>query len=266
MICKFFAAVLAFFISLTAFAYDFTAADELFARRDESPQVLAEARSAYKFIVPQVVGAEKIYAVEQLARLSYFEGVTSKNPEHIKKVAMEAYDMLEIIRVVDGVTPAHYYYWKAACLAAWIKETGVLSALSRTKEIVDLVEKGIATDPTYEGGGFHRIGSAVYARLPVINPLGPKQDLVRAEQYLNKALNAPAYAGAEYPATSTGDYYFEVFEAQADILVKRNKRADAIAVLKAAIQRIDDGDFSPEREPEARGQRANLQRALIDIQ
>lgn len=229
-----------------AFAYDFSAADAAYAGREDASKA-ALARDLYTQALPSVSGPEKIYAVEQLARVDYYEG--NKTPEsddaNRKKIFKRCMDNVENIKATSTTHPA-YNYWRGLCLASWAKANGVLKSLEKAGEIIDLIEKGRALDETYEGGGFFRLGSAVYLNLP---PLFGG-DVDKAWDYSQKGIASPAYAGSKNPDTDTGNYYYAVYLYAAQIAAKRDGKDAARAIANEAIERIEAGDVAPDRAPE----------------
>lgn len=254
------AAILVLSYGAQAYAYDFTAADEAFNARAQGASKIAEARSGYEAALPQVSGDEKIYAVEQIGKLAYYESLlATTSKDQTKKVTQECYDLTSQISpdAIHSQVP-QYYYWRSVCLSVWGVANGVLASLGRSAEVASLFEEGIKVDSTYEGGGFYRLGAAVYLKLPPINPVGPSGDVRKAADYADKAIASPAYAGAIDPATSTGDYYYNAFEYKAEILLKQGNKAKAIEVLDGAIRRIESGDLPVGREAETAEQLRTL--------
>jgi len=233
-------------LATTAYAYDFSPADAAFKGRTDSAKA-AKARELYGKALVTVSGAEKIYAVEQLARVDYYEG--NKTPESDadsrKKIFQRCMDNVESIKSTAAAKPA-YNYWRGLCLASWAKANGVLQSLAKAGELIDLVEKGRGLDETYEGGGFFRLGAAIYLNLPAA--FGGNVD--KAWDYSQKAIASAAYAGSTSPDTDTGNYYYAVYLYSAQVAAKRDSKAAARAIAAEAIERIEAGDVSPDREPE----------------
>lgn len=233
-------------VAVQAFAYDFSAADAAFAGRTDAAQA-ALARDLYSKSLASVSGDEKIYAVEQLARVDYYEG--NKTPEsddaNRKKIFKRCMDSVENIKSTASSHPA-YNYWRGLCLASWAKANGVLKSLEKAGEIIELIEKGRGVDETYEGGGFFRLGAAVYLNLP---PLFGG-DVNKAWDYSQKAIASAAYAGSKSPDTDTGNYYYAVYLYASQIAAKRDSKDAARAIANEAIERIEAGDVSPDRAPE----------------
>lgn len=253
-------------VSVTAFGFDFGAADALFAQREEGAAKIAEARAAYTTGLTNLNGAEKIYAVEQLARLDYYEGLglgEQGNKDARKAIYNRCLDTVEnhISPAKIGPTP-QYYYWKASCLALWGNANGISASLGRIPELLRLINDGLTTDTRYEGGGLNRLASAVYLKIPEI--FGGGVD--KAFEFSTRALSSQAYPGSLDPATSTGDYFFNVYDHRAQALAKKGRKAEAIALLKEALERIDGGDLPVGREPETRMHKRDLEATLAALQ
>lgn len=252
---KFIAMFVIALFARTAFGFDFSSADSLFEQREQGFEAIQRATHAYKSSLREgLTPDEKVYVVEQVGRLSLYEGLLANDDnETVKRVALECYELTEVIQNTHAKTPVQYYFWRALCLAGWAKANGVVQSLSRSKELIDLVEQGIATgDASYEGGGLFRIAAAAYMRLPALNPLGPAGDLNKALEYANKSLSAPAYGGAIDPATATGDYFFQIYQVLGEVLYLLGRKDEAIRALERALERVRNGDVSPNRMPESR--------------
>jgi hypothetical protein len=250
-------------IAATAFAYDFSAADAAFANRTDAAQA-AQAISLYQGALGQTPGTEKIYAVEQLGRLDYYLGnsLPESNAAGRKVVFQRCLDNTDSINPskYGSDTPA-YRYWKALCLASWAKANGVLASLEKAGEVIENIEKGKALDETYEGGGFYRVGSAVYLNLPAV--FGGSVD--KAWDYAQKAISSPAYSGALNPDTETGNYHYGVYLYAAQIAAKREGKPEAKAIVQAALDRINSGDIPVGREPETAISKAELEAYLSTL-
>jgi tetratricopeptide (TPR) repeat protein len=252
--------------SLSALGFDFGSADALFALREQGTARIAEARAAYTTALTNLSGPEKIYAVEQLARLDYYEGLLL-GEQGSKDARKEIYN--RCVETVEanlapakvGPTP-QYFYWKGTCLALWGNANGVSASLGRIPELVKLINDGQSTDVRYEGGGFYRLGAAVYLKIPEIFGGGVDKTF----EFTTRALSSQPFPGSVDPATATGDYFFNVFDYRAQALAKKGRKAEAIALLKEAIERIDGGDLPVGREPETRLHRRDLANALASLQ
>lgn len=252
-------------VSVTALAFDFGAADALYAQREQGSAKIAEARSAYATGLTNLNGAEKIYAVEQLARLDYYEGLLlgdQGSKDTRKAIYQRCIDTLDnhISPAKIGPTP-QFYYWRASCLALWGNANGVSASLGRIPELLRLINDGLATDTRYEGGGLYRLASAVYLKIPEIFGGGVEKSF----DFNNRALSSAAFPGAQDPSTSTGNYFYNVYDQRAQALAKKGRKAEAIALLDEALERIDAGDLPVGREPETRLHRRDIEVTLASL-
>jgi hypothetical protein len=253
-------------LSVSAFAFDFGSADALFEQREQGSAKIAEAREAYASDLTNLNGAEKIYAVEQLARLDYFEGLTlgnNGNKEARKAIYQRCLNTLDanIAPAKIGPNP-QYYYWKASCLALWGNANGVSASLGKIPELLRLINDGQALDTRYEGGGLYRLASAVYLKIPEIFGGGVDKSI----DFNNRALASEAFPEAKDPATATGDYFYNVYDQRAQALAKKGRKAEAIALLTEAIERIEAGDLPAGREPETRLHLRDIEETLASLQ
>ena len=240
------------FPGMGAKAANFTDADQLFKRRAEGSSVISEARTHYLNQLPSANNDEFSYAVEQVARLDAYEGLKliDTEPTQRQQIFSRCLTDLDNYKVQQRGPAAFFYYWKSVCLAQWARANGVLESLFRTNELFGYLDSGEAIDRTYEGGGFARIRGAALAKLPPINPFGPRQDLNRSKQLLEASIASPAWGGSHTPEWDTGDYYYSTYFYLAETLVAMNRQADALQVIDDATARIDAGDIPVAREPE----------------
>lgn len=233
-------------------AFDFTAADQLFTHRGEGSAQLEQARSSYLSLIPRLSGSDRAYAIEQIARLDALAGLKlmDTNPAERRRLFERCMtDLDQHNPQVHGNLP-FFYYWKSVCLAQWARANGVLESLFRVDELFRYLSAGEALDSTYEGGGFARIRGATLAKLPPINPFGPRQDLTRSRQLLESSIASPAYSHSQSPEWDTGDFYYSTYFYLGETLVAMGREAEALDVLNEAMARIDGGDVPPTRSPE----------------
>jgi tetratricopeptide (TPR) repeat protein len=252
--------------SLTAVAVDFSSADALFEQRELGSAKIAEARRAYTTDLTNLNGAEKIYAVEQLARLDYYEGLllgNNGNKESRKVIYQRCLNTLDehIAPAKIGPNP-QFYYWKASCLALWGNANGISASLGKIPELLRLINDGLELDTRYEGGGLFRLASAVYLKIPEIFGGGVDKSM----NFNNRALASEAFPDSKDPATATGDYFFNVYDQRAQALAKKGRKDEAIALLSEAIERIEAGDLPFGREPETRLHRRDIEETLASLQ
>lgn len=236
------------FASSAAFAFDFSAADAAFEKRTDAEQA-EKALGLYSDALSQTSGSEKLYAVEQLGRLDYYLGnkAPESDTEARKKIFQRCLDNVETINPsAFGSDTPQYRYFKGVCLANWAKANGILKSLEQAGELIENIETGRKLDETYEGGGFYRLGVAVYLNLP---PLAGG-DVNKAWDYYQKTIASPAYSGSKTPDTDSGNYHFAAYLYGAQVAAKRGDKAGAKAIGQEAIERIEGGDLPVGREPE----------------
>jgi hypothetical protein len=258
------ASLSAFLVASSAFAFDFSAADALFTKRGEGDQVTntRAARQAYGTSLSRVSGHELMHAVSQMNRLDFFEGMIITDNEAKKAMFEACSDRTEKL----DHAAVEYYYWKGVCLASWASANGILSSLRRSGEVESFLLKGRAIDPRFEGGGFDRVLAFVYLRVPPINPMGPTRDVKKALAAAESAIAAPAYPGEQDPSTATGEYFYNVYGVKAEILADLGRKAEGIATIQEAIERIEQGDLPVGREPETHLILRDLKNLLAELQ
>lgn len=251
--------ILLFAVATSAQAYDFTAADELFAQRastEESAETISNALAAYRAALDTVTGDEKLYAVSQIARLYIYDGDMAR-PESEKKARMRIFDncldtLEEHIHPDQvGATP-QYYYYKVYCLALWGKAAGPLRILLRAPTLKRAIREGLRLDTRYEGGGLPRMVGAVYLNSKA-RPIG----LYKPEKALALIEQAIASEGVEdraYPEILTGADVAENYYHYAEALLKNDRKSEAIEILEQTIaeyEELIELEALPEgREPE----------------
>lgn len=261
-------AVVAVCFGAQAFAADFGQADALYERRAEGVQVIEQARDAYRTELAAADEFETIYAVTQMSRLVYYQGLIVPETEKDIRQAFfkQCWDDVEAYLHPDAVGEIpEYPYWKGVCMASYAKEKGIASSLAQSRELVETIESGILLDDTYEGGGFYRLGAVVFQNLPTVNPFGPTLDLNRSVEYAELALNSSAYLEEVYPETATGDYFYNIYEYYALALARLEDTSAAKDILEGAITRIASGDIPLDRKPETEAIGVILQRVLAEL-
>lgn len=248
------------------FAYDFSAADQLFTRRGENVTVLKQAIDAYQAsLKTALTNDEKLHATENLGMLYAYRAQLIPDAQMRERIPYFTACMaaLELIKPsAKFPETVQYYYWHSVCLAYWAESNGLLSSLQRSQELYDNLLKGIKIEPTYEGGGFDRILGVILSKLPPINPFGPTGDMARALQHFRSSLASPAFSQAANPETSTGQYFFSTHCYFAEAMIVAGMRAEARALLTDALARIDNGDVSPDMLPETAVAKAKMQRLV----
>ncbi len=229
-------------------------AEQLFAARGSSPQATHQAIAAYRQLLTRPLSIlEQHHVAKRLAHLYAFAALE-----------IPMYRMQERLVIYEGcldVTPhlartgrilgmVDYYFWHAACLTLWSEARGEQTLMKRSGEIMQLVESGLELESTYEGGGFDRLMAELYVRLPVRNPYGPAGSLPLARHHIRQSLTSAPDERSASPELASGDYYYESYYIYAKTMITCGERESARTLLRLALQRIDDGDVNPEREPE----------------
>jgi tetratricopeptide (TPR) repeat protein len=255
--------VSAFLISSTAMAFDFSTAEDLFAKRGEGDRFanIAAARAAFEEARKQTTGQERAHAVQRLNRLDYYEGLLLSDEDQKKKVFQSCLDRSDDL---DSAS-VQYFYWKGVCTASWAQANGILASLKRSGEVENFLKKGKSIDSRYDGGGFDRVLAFVYLKVPAINPFGPTRDVNKALAHAEAALSSAAFPGEESPETATGEYFYNVYDAKAQALSALGRRDEAIAVAQEAISRMEQGDLPVGREPETMIILNDLKKTLKEI-
>lgn len=246
-------------VASSAQAYDFTAADELFAQRastEEGAEAISNALAAYRAALDTVTGDEKLYAVAQIARLYIYDGDMTRS-ESDKKARMRIFDncldtLEEHIHPDQvGATP-QYYYYKVYCLALWGKAAGPLRILLRAPTLKRAIREGLKLDTRYEGGGLPRMVGAVYLNKKA-RPIGlykPAKALTLIEQ----AIASEGIEDRAYPEILTGADVAENYYHYAEALLKNDRKSEAIEILEQTIaeyEELIELEALPEgREPE----------------
>lgn len=252
--------ILLFAAASIAQAYDFTAADELFAQRaptEEGAEAISKALAAYRSALDTVTGDDKLYAVSQISRLYIYDGDMTR-PESDKKARMRIFDnclntLKEYLHPDKvGATP-QYYYYKVYCLALWGKSAGPLRILVRAPALKRAISEGLKLDTRYEGGGLPRMVAAVYLNKKA-RPIG----LYKPETALELVEAAIASEGVEdraYPEILTGADIAENYYHYAEALLKNDRKDEAIEILEETITEYEElielEALPVGREPEA---------------
>jgi hypothetical protein len=255
---KLFAAALAALtLSAPAFADQWTSADSLYAQRENNRAKIADARAAYTAILNASGAAaqDKIRAATQIGRLSYYEGemlLAKTDTAERKKVFKACWDALDKIKPTSGANaiPAtpNFYFYKGLCMAFWGEAAGTLASLPYVPTLLDMIEKGLAQDTRFEGGGIFRLAAGVYGNKKA-QPLGLYQP-EKALEMIEKSLVSAAFPGD----ANSGAKWFDNWRGKATALVELERNADAKTILTSGIAKIndliDDDELPAGRTPE----------------
>jgi tetratricopeptide (TPR) repeat protein len=245
-------------------AIDVSEADALFAKRGEGDRLsnVRAARAAYEKQLPKAGGADRVHVVNSMNRLDFYEGLLVSSSDAKKDLYKGCLNRTETL----DKGSVQYFYWRGMCLGLLSNEEGLLSALKSTGEVERMLLLGREKDSRFDGGGFDRGLAVIYLKVPLINPYGPTRSAEKALSFAERALASPAYPGEPDPETATGDYFFNAYDARAQALVALGRKDEAIATLKEAIKRIEQGDVPSGREPETTEILRDLRATLGSIQ
>jgi hypothetical protein len=264
------------FASPLAHAADFSRADSLFAQRESSRGVIAEARQAYLEILGMTADVnEKIRAAEQLGKLAIYEGelLLPKSDSagrqaifgecwckeaSIVRRACTTPGFIEQIspKAIGRMVPAYAYYY-GACLGYWGESANLMQKAAFSGELGNAVKSGISIEESaYEGGGVHRLAGSVWSN-PLARAVG-LYDIDGAYREIEQAIAAPAYQD-QHP----GSLYFENIMIKLKIMSVLDGARSGEGWKDKAIQladdtladmadRVDLGKVPVGREPEFR--------------
>lgn len=264
----------------SALALDWSAADALYAQRENNRPLIAEARTKYLELLNQATEkADKIYAVAQLGRLAIYEGemLLPKNaradrraifsqcwcssphvsgiPPFVSGSCQADGFVAKISPEALGETHPAYSYFHGVCMAYWGEQGTLSEKLAFTNWIKTDIEKGQTLDTRYEGGGINRLAAGLYSN-PATKPLGiynPTQAL----QAIDKALQEQPYPGDP----SGGASYYDNWNGKAEVLLQlhsddpsggyKDQVADMTTdKLTEMDEKIQDEDLPQQRGPE----------------
>jgi len=261
-----------------AFAGIFDAADAAFAQRENNLAKIAEARTAYKNVLNAVDGDERVYAVEQLGKLAFYEGdlLTSLDQNPARRTAIFA-DCREFVETIANMSEAvtQYHYWKLQCTAFWVQSAPLLSRLAQIGAIKryfnsivgDNIEPRpeVGIDTRYMGGGIYRViagvikddlSSLVRSDLP---------NRAKALDLADKAIASSAYPGDD----NAGDSYYSNFRGRGDVLNRLGRKDEAKAWLNKYIGEIDEliagNELPVGLEAETKAEQAMMKTILAGI-
>lgn len=250
------------YLSSVAFAYDFSHADELFKHRSESFSKATEARQAYKNSLSQnLTNDEKVYAVAQMGRLDIYRGAMQPGVDmKVRKEVLE--DCYKTIDLIKDTNSQQYHYTKVACVAFRSKIASIFNRMTWGRRMKKAVTEAFAVSKTgesYEGGGVHRVLSAVKSnhKASLLGIYKPEEAL----EHANNALKSPLQEVRPYPNPLSGaDYhenYYYVGQSQMSIGMKNSDKSmvdKGMKTLDEAIKRLDRleklGELPAGREPE----------------
>lgn len=257
----------------------FDEADALFAERENNVEKIAAARSAYKTALRTVDGADRIYAIEQLGRLAFYEGEHLNDLDRGARRRTEIFaDCREFVEAIANVPEAvtQYHFWKLQCTAFWVQSAPLLSRLAQIGSIKryfnsivgDNLEPRpeVGIDTRYQGGGIYRVIAGI-----IKDDLSSliRDDLpnrAKAMDLADMAMASQAYPGDP----NAGDAYYSNFRGRGDLLIKLGRNDEAREWLNRYIAEIDEliaaNELPAGMEVETKAEQNTMKRLLAGIQ
>ena len=197
--------------------------DTLYRQRED----IASARRAADLWEARTEAGSDFESAWKLARACYWLG--TRAPENDRRAALErgvkAGEMAA--RIAPDRPDGHF--WLAANMGALAESFGVTQGLKYRGRIKASLERVLAIDAAWQQGSADRALGWWYHKVPGL--FGGSED--RAEAHLRKALT--------FNPQSTATLYF-----LGEVLIERNRKADARAMLQRAIDAPLDPDWTPE--------------------
>lgn len=235
----------------SVFAFDYKEADSLFGQRENNLSNITQARALYREALRKTQGDDKVYAVEQLAKLAYYEGdLLTDEKDSTKRVDIfqQCQDDVEEVSPakMEGQEYAAYYYWKSACMALWAKSAGSFSVLARVSDLEAAMYRGAEVDGSFAGGGVHRVMGSVYLKSKAmrwIPGLSRFYDPDKALVHIDKAI-------------SFGPEYYVAYLVKAEILKELKRGKEGLTLLKQKHDelsvRVRKNDLPDDLKPESK--------------
>jgi hypothetical protein len=197
--------------------------DALYAERDQAGRA-AEAADIW---AARARSGKDFEASWKLARACYWIG--TQGPEGGRRASLErgvaAGEQAARINQARPEGP----FWQAANMGALAESFGAMQGLKYRGRIKAALERVLAIDPAWQQGSADRALGWWYHRVPGL--FGGSES--EAETHLRQALT--------YNPNSTATLYF-----LAEVLLERNKRAEASTMLEKVIAAPLDPDWTPE--------------------
>jgi hypothetical protein len=197
--------------------------DALYRQRDEAGRA-AEAADIW---TARASGGKDFEASWKLARACYWIG--THGPDAGRRAALErGVAAGEQAAMLDATRPEGHF-WRAANMGALAESFGAMQGLKYRGRIKEALERVLAIDPAWQQGSADRALGWWYHKVPRL--FGGSE--ARAETHLRQALR--------YNELSTATLYF-----LGEVLVARDKRVEARAMLQRVIDAPLDPDWMPE--------------------
>jgi hypothetical protein len=238
-------AAISFLFSVHASAGAFDQADALFAQRENNLAKIADARAAYKAVLGKSVGSDAVYAVQQLGKLSYYEGelLTSleRNPARRTEIFADCRRVVEKI-ATERAAVSEYHFWKLLCTAFWVQSAPLLSRLGEIgsiKRYFDSVvgddlepRPELGMDARYMYAGMNRVLAGIYREDLSSMVRSGLPNSSKALELADRALATEAGPGQEVG----GDMYYSNHRGRGEVLIQDGRADEAKAFLTQVVE------------------------------
>jgi hypothetical protein len=213
--------------------------DALYRQRAD----LAQAARAADLWVARAAGGTDFEAAWKLARACYWIGTHGASDGRRRALERGVAAGEQAARLEPTRPEGHF--WQAANMGALAESFGMMQGLRYRGRIKASLERVLAIDPAWQHGSADRAIGWWYHKVPGL--FGGSEE--RAEMHLRRALT--------YNPESTATLFF-----LAEVLLERDKRADARAMLQRTLDAPLHPDWTPEDQDFKTRARARL--ATID--
>ena len=212
----------------------FQVGDDLFKQRRDGKKALAALDFFRKELIQTPNDPEAMWRV---AIVTYFLGnrkVVSDTDE-LKKLYTEGRDIsMKCLEVAPNYVPCHF--WGAINMVLYAETVGVVKMLFSLGKVREHLQRAIALDPTFMGGGAYRLEATIEEKLPGI--LGGSYD--RAREFYEKSiqygqqepLNYFAYARLLLKEFQDSERALEVARSGLEVDAPTPERIEAIDAIR----------------------------------
>ncbi len=203
-------------------AFDFSEADRLYAQRDRTQRdAIQKARALYEKALDSSLLRDKLYALDHLGHLAFFEGdllTSAKDKTTRERIFNQCYGYTrKVLPGAVGETP-EFYHWTAACLALWGEAANPLVVMGRLGELKDTLLKGLRQFPNFDHGAFQRVAGAIYFKSN-FRTFVWLYDPAKAMQSLNESIKQ-------------GPDYYLSHRIKAELLLATDRKKEALQFLE----------------------------------
>jgi tetratricopeptide (TPR) repeat protein len=197
--------------------------DELYRHRDN----IAMAKQAADIYAARAVSGKDFENSWKLARACYWLGTQGPDAERRPALDRGVKAGQQAADLQPNKPEGHF--WMAANMGALAQSYGLTQGIKYRGRIKDALERVLAMEPAWQQGSADRALGWWYHMVPTL--FGGSEQ--KAEDHLRKALT--------YNTQSTATLYF-----LGEVLLERNKKAEAKSVLQMVLTAPNDPDWTPE--------------------